>query len=109
MSLICPDYATAEDIAAHLANPRVFMLRQSDVPGLDLYFTVTALDLANVDPGAPHWQLGVGFAEVTWPNGGYVPVAVWTYADLAAAYPDYNAVATAFVDYLAVLEHRPTP
>ena len=108
ITLICPDYATVKDLGAHLSNPRVFMLRQADVPGLDMYFVVTGLNPSNLDT-APHWQLLVNFAEVAWPNGGYVPVAVWTYADLASSYPDYNAVASQFVDYLAVLEHRPTP
>jgi hypothetical protein len=106
ITFVCPDYLTAEQLAEQLALPRVFMLRQADVPGLGLYFVVTTLGLTNTEP-APHWQLSVQFAEVSWPNGGYLPITVWTYAQLAATYPDYNALATAFVDYLAVLERRP--
>jgi hypothetical protein len=108
ITFIGPDYRTIEQLSDQLALPRVFLLRQSDVPGLGLYFVVTGLGLVNIE-GSIHWQLAVQFTEVSWPNGGYQPATVWTYADLAAGYADYNAVAATFVDYLAVLEKRPTP
>jgi hypothetical protein len=108
ITFIGPDYLTTEHLSDQLSLPRVFMLRQADVPGLSLYFVVTSLGLVNIDP-APHWQLAVQFREVSWPSGDYQPTGVWTYADLAVAYPDYNAVAATFEDYLAVLERRPTP
>jgi len=107
ITLIGPQHLAVDDLAATLALPRVFMLRQADVPGLDMYFVVTGLGLTNID-GSLRWQLVVNFTEVTWPNGVYLPITVWTYADLAAGYADYNAVASSFADYLAVLENRPT-
>jgi len=105
ITLIGPDYLTVEQLAAQLSQARVWMLRQADVPGLDLYFVVTGLRLNNAEP--LHWQLEVSFAEVAWPNGSYVAVTVWTYAEVAAGYGDYNAVASSFVDYLDLLEKRP--
>lgn len=108
LTLICPDHATCEQIEAALALPQLFMLRQSDVPGLDCYFVVRALAASNIE-GIRRWQLVVSLTELDWPAGEFVPPGVWTYADVLAAYGDYNAVAASFATYADLLDRTPKP
>jgi hypothetical protein len=106
--LICPDHPTCKEIESQLSLARTFMLRQSDVPGLDAYFVVTSLAARNHDSTA-RWELTVSMAEVAWPVGSFVPSSVWTYADLLAGYGDYNAVAAGFANYATLNDRQPLP
>lgn len=106
MRFVAPDHTACERLVDALALARVFMLRQTDVAGLDLYFVVENVAKRGTAERTA-WEITALFAEVSWPNGAYTPITVWTYADLAAGYADYNEVAVSFVDYLHVLERSP--
>jgi hypothetical protein len=110
-TLICPSLASAQEVSGILAQPQVFLLRQSDQNNLDLYFITEAVttthgdyDWTQTPQPERRWYLDVAFIEVAWPAGVITPVTVWTYADVLAGYGDYNAVAAAFATYADLLE-----
>jgi hypothetical protein len=110
-TVVCPSLAVAQQLAAVLAQPQVFLLRQSDQANLDVYFVVTAVasshgetDWTQTPQPERRWSLEVGFIQVAWPAGVIVPITVWTYADVLAGYGDYNAVAATFDTYADLLE-----
>jgi hypothetical protein len=110
-TLACPSLASSQEVAAVLALPQVFLLRQSDQNNLDLYFITDAVTSTHSDTDwtqtpqpERRWFLDVSFIEVAWPAGIAVPVTVWTYADVLAGYGDYNAVAATFATYGDLLE-----
>jgi hypothetical protein len=110
-TLACPSLASSQQVAAILNQPQVFLLRQSDQNNLDLYFVTAAVTTTHSDENwtqtpqpERRWFLDVEFIEVAWPTGVIVPVTVWTYADVLAAYGDYNAVAATFATYADLLE-----
>jgi hypothetical protein len=110
-TLACPSLAAAQEVAGVLAQAQVFLLRQSDQNNLDVYFITTAVATTHSDADwtqtpqpERRWFLDVEFIEVAWPAGIVVPVTVWTYADVLAAYGDYNAVAATFATYADLLE-----
>lgn len=108
ITLICPDHRTCKQIESQLALPQVWMLRQSDVVGLDAYLVVTSLAASNV-PDSRRWQLVVSCTEVAWPPGELQLTDVWWYQDVPVEYGDYNAVAAAFASYAALLDKAPSP
>jgi hypothetical protein len=110
MSMVCPDRLAAKRVEDQLSLPNVWQLRQSDVPGLDLYFTVESVQIRNIEASSgPRWDVALGFVEVNWPPGPFTPSNVWTYADVLAAYGDYNAVASSFASYATLLDKDPLP
>lgn len=110
-AVICPDRAAAKQLEDQLSLPQAFQLRQTDVPGLDMYFVVAGLDSQNIaDTNAPRWHVDVAFQEIAWPPGTFTPTSVWTYADvLAAGYGDYNGLAVSFATYATLLARQPLP
>lgn len=110
MSMVCPDRLAAKQVENQLSLPQVWQLRQSDVPGLDLYFAVESVQIRNIETSsAPRWDVVVGFVEVNWPPGPFTPSNVWTYADVLAGYGDYNSVAATFATYATLLDKDPLP
>lgn len=94
----CPDRLTARTVQDTLASAAVLQLRQSDLPGVGGYIVATDVTTAP-DPDSDRWTVTAQVTEVAWPAGPLVPITVWTYDDLAAAYGDYNAVAASFATY----------
>lgn len=117
LQIVCPTAWHAQRLETTLAMVDVFMLRQSDVDNLDLYFVVNSIAVSHADVdflrepnGLRHrrWTVAVTWTEVAWPTGYVVPISVWRYNDVAAGYGDYNAVAAAFGTYADLLIRAPS-
>lgn len=108
LTLVCPTRLAAKLVEDQLSLPYVWLLRQSDVPGLDMYFTTGAVQARNIpDTTGPRFEVVVGFTEVNWPPGTFTPSNVWTWADVVAGYGDWNAVGATFATWATLLEKDP--
>lgn len=113
MDINCPDLQTAQLLEMALAQPVVFQLRQSDQWTLAVYFVPTSTSLTHSEDDWTHddnperrWTVTVQLAEVAWPTGYVVPITVWVWNDVIAAYSDWNAVMASFETWADLLERQ---
>lgn len=104
LEILAGDHGTAVDIVELLKSPAVFLFRQADHPGLDMYFTAASAKEALTD-GA--WIVTVGYTEVRRPDTPRAPASTWTYATLKAAYPTYGDLVASFPAYRDVRANDP--
>jgi len=99
-----PDLERAGQLVDLLARGWTYMLRQSDQPGLDLYFVVTGTALEHGEDdradGARLWLLRVDYARVAAPPDDSATTAGWTYGELAAAAGTYAELPARWDTYL---------
>jgi hypothetical protein len=97
--------AAARTLAGVIAPGRMLMLRQSDHPGLDMYFVPTDRDAEPVQllaGGRWVWTVTARYVEVKPPAIPLLGNAGWTFADLTARYATFSAVRAAFPDFAAL-------
>lgn len=105
LTLFASTSAAARVMAGVLSPGRMLMLRQSDHPGLDMYFVPTDRDAEPVQlmaGGRWVWSVSVRYVEVKAPAVPLLGNAGWTFADLTARYATFSAVRASFPDFAAL-------
>lgn len=99
------DLSSARVAVGVLASPYLFILRQVDQAGLDMYLGV--LD-ARVTPSERtaqgwRWRVDVDYVEIRPPALPLLGAAGWTFDALAATYATFGALRATFPDFAAVV------
>lgn len=90
--VLCADHAVSAHLEDLLARYPMQLLRVPEHTSLDLYFLCTGTKVA-VDAETGLWTLTVEYVETAIPTDG---LPTWTYAALAAAYPDLGTASAAY-------------
>ena len=86
LTVYCPSYAEVVELVELLRVWPVFMLRQPDYAGLDLYGVVDG-DVEEAPDQLPgHWRVTVAYREVGRPAGELSAGPPWSWADVQATY-----------------------
>lgn len=85
----------AADLQALLSRGKTVMYRQSEHPGMDLYFHPESLAIA-ADPERETWTLRIGFVEVAYPLGTLRAEAGQTFAMIRDAYATFGDLPEAY-------------
>lgn len=91
--------AASASLEAVLRRGKTVMYRQSEQPGMDMYFHVDSLR-TEVDPERDVWTLEVGFTEVSFPAGETVNDDSWTFGLMAEAHTSFTEVSLAYESYV---------
>lgn len=97
LEVFAATYAEALNAALTASSP-LLMYRQSDYPGMDMYFTPTSVRTRPLEATAAgwRWSTSIGYVEVRSPRVPLLGDAGWTIDDLVASYPTVAAVRAAF-------------
>lgn len=90
--------AASASLEAVLRRGKTVMYRQSEQPGMDMYFHVESLR-TTVDPEHGVWSVEVAFVEVSYPAGTMVSDGSWTFATLTGAHATFTDVSLAYESY----------
>lgn len=88
----------AERLVRVFDRGEAVLLKQTE-PGLDMYFTVSDLDVAPYSvegQDTTRYRLSVSYTEVVRPFGNLAGALGWTFDALATDYASFNAVTAAF-------------
>lgn len=96
--VLCADHAVAVHIEDLLARYPQQFLRVPEHVSMDLYFLVQGTKVAT-DPETGAWTLTVDYTETAAPAEG---LPTWTYAALAAAYPDLGSASASYASLAGV-------
>lgn len=96
--VLCADHAVAVHIEDLLARYPQQFLRVPEHVSMDLYFLVQGTKVAT-DPETGAWTLTVEYTETAAPVEG---LPTWTYAALAAAYPDLGSASASYASLAGV-------
>ena len=82
-------------------NARVFLLRQRDQVGLDLYAAATDIRVLPEEllVGGWVWTVEASYQEVRRPTLPLLGTAGWSYADVTAGHASYSVVASSWATY----------
>lgn len=104
LELFALTYADAVAIRAAYRRGVVVMLRQPDHPGQDMYHVAERVRIeADPTPTVPRrWRVIVDFVATSRPLGPLQGTLGWSFDDVTAAYPDFNAVRDSFESFAAL-------
>lgn len=92
-------YQDGRDLEDVLERGKVIHFRQSEHPGMDMYFHASRLGLS---PEEENWKLSLSYREVAPPAGYVISSAGWTFVELAADNTDFDAVAADYRTFVDV-------
>lgn len=100
LAIFFDTYQGARDLEDLLERGKVVHYRQSEHPGMDMYFHATSL---RIDPDEDStWKLAVGYKEVDFPDGYVLSTAGWTFAGLRDSSDSFEAVAQEYGSFVDV-------
>lgn len=91
-----PDHAAGDALADLIDRAGVVFYRQSENPGMDMYFVSTGMQLTPADPDG--WQLSVSYQEISRPVSP-VDTARWTFGDVSHSFASFRNVSTNYADF----------
>lgn len=99
-TLVCQfdTLAAASGLEALLSRGKTVMYRQSEQPGMDMYFHTEKLGIT-VDPERGVWTVSVDFVEVGFPAGPTLVTYGWTFDAVAKAYGTFTELSTAYLSF----------
>jgi len=98
LGILCPDHDAVMRLVAMFERGQTVLYRQSEHPGLDMYFIPVEVSPA---PSGKSWELSVSYVEMDYPAGDVQSDPDWTFSKLAATGGTFDAVAAnyrTFVD-----------
>lgn len=94
--------AASAGLEALLRRGKTVMYRQSEHPGMDMYFHVSKFG-TEYDPELGAWTVSVDYTEVSWPTGPLESNISWTYAAVSAAYTNFTELSLAYESYVDLI------
>jgi hypothetical protein len=87
-------YPAAAAIIDAIGRGEVLMLRQPEHQGMDMYFMATGYQLRSlaVDGAGTVWGVDLAYRELARPADPLAGALGWTFAALAAAYPNFRTL-----------------
>lgn len=101
LDIFVDEYVTGLALLSVYERGEVVLLRQPDVPGLDMYHVAMRASLGR---DQTRWKLAVEYVEVNAPTGPLLGALGWTFDQASASYPTFAAARAAFpafADYTA--------
>lgn len=94
-------YATALALFGLCQRGQTLMLRQTDHAGMDMYFLPLNWDIvtSRTDGAASEFDLDIQYLEVGRPAGALAGALGWTWDELLATYPSWNAQYAAYSNW----------
>lgn len=85
-------------LEALLRRGKTVMYRQSEHPGMDMYFHTESLS-TSYDPEVGVWSVTVSYVEVSFPAGDIASTMGWTFDALTVAYSTFTEQSLAFESF----------
>lgn len=100
LDIWCPDYLSTRELDTAIDSGEILMLRQT-VPGLDMWFTVSDVDVQPVseEGSLTQYRYSVRFQEVSRPDGLLKGARGWTWDELAASFATFDEVTAAYASF----------
>ena len=94
-------YAATLNLLRLCQRGQTMLLRQTDHPGMDMYFIPLNADITTALAAGPAsvFDLSVQYIEVDRPLGSLSGSLGWTFAALAAAFTDFAAVSAGYASF----------
>lgn len=104
LTAFAASHAAATDVQVTLRSGQALMLRQSEHPGMDMYFRVTDSRIEPLEllEGGWAWAVVADYVETRPPALPLLGSAGWTFDDITAGYASFSAVRAAFDDFAAL-------
>lgn len=91
--------AAASALQGLLSRGKTVMYRQSEQPGMDMYFHTSALDVT-VDPEREVWTVTIDYVEVGFPAGGIMSSQGWTFDTVTRAYASFTELSREYDTFI---------
>lgn len=93
--------AAASGLESLLSRGTTVLYRQSEHPGMDMYFHTEGMDVS-VDAERNVWTVTVDYVEVSFPAGDIISTAGWDFTAVTAAYSNFTELSTSYDSFLSL-------